>query len=378
MSTSYVKIICKVHVKGVFAKMVSRKQRLPLIMTTFLLTIFLLLNGGCLPKPYLPGNDPGTLRLRLYRAETFQTEQFTIMAEAASEPIAKLLIKLTNNKLFIEKTVEPYQEDQIITIDSLYPGTWKIQVFAYDAQNDWLFYGELDQPILPGKTAEAFLKIGTAPGWVEVSMDVTTLRALGIDTSKGRFYVYEDPESDASTQFDLVLEGNYLKNSKDILLKEGTYEAHISIPNKSNPVYESYYERIDAKSGEVLEIKISADAELIIEGVIDANPPTPDNFQIILIGDQLELSWELIEGIADLAGYNIYRTNREGRFVFYTQVAKEVSSYRDNKPKAEYYFNNRLGYAVSSFDLGGNNSIWTEPGYLYLENSPGCSLSKEE
>ncbi|HBR35307.1 MAG TPA: hypothetical protein DD734_11785, partial [Firmicutes bacterium] len=169
-----------------------------------------------------------------------------------------------------------------------------------------------------------------------------------------------------STQFDLVLEGNYLKNSKDILLKEGTYNAFIAIPNKSNPAYESHDELMEVRSGEIKEFEIVADTNLIIKGVIDANPPTPDNFQIILIGDQLELSWELIEGIADLAGYNIYRTNREGRFVFYTQVAKEVSSYRDSKPKADNYFNNRLGYAVSSFDLGGNNSIWTEPGYLYL------------
>lgn len=338
-------------------------SRLKRVGFSLLLIAGFFFGGGCLPKPYLPGQDLGTLRLRFERAETpADQEHVTLMAQP--EAIERLVIRLNNNKAQIEKIVNPYREGEIITIGSLYPGTWKIQVFAYNKVNKWLFYGEEELPILPGETVEATLIISTAPGWVNVSLDITTLKAIGLDVDKGRFYVHEEADSDRTTDFDLVLKGNKLINKEEILIKAGSYESFIAIPNKSNPIYKSHYHSFSINSGEMVEIAITADASLCVTGIIDAIPPTPENFQVSLIGNQPELSWNPVE-VVDLAGYNIYRTNRSGRFILHKQVSTEVNSYRDQELEAKDFFNNRIGYAVSSFDLGGNNSIWAYQ-YLYL------------
>lgn len=328
-----------------------------------LLTAGLLFAGGCLRKPYLPGQDPGRLCLQIQRAET-PAEEEHVSSTLQSEAIKRLVIRLTNNKAKIEKIVDPYREGEIITIESIYPGTWKVQVFAYGTANKWLFYGAEELPIPPGETVEATLVIGTAPGWVNVSLDITALKALGLNVEKGRFYVHEEADSDRTTDFDLVLNGNKLVNKDEILIKAGTYESFIAIPNKSSPAYISHYHLLSIEAGEMVEVKITADASLCVTGLIDALPPTPENFQVSLIGKQPELSWDPVS-VADLAGYNIYRTNRSGRFVLHQQVPPAVNTYRDQELEAKDFFNNRIGYAVSSFDLGGNNSIWAYQ-YLYL------------
>ncbi|NLM38325.1 MAG: hypothetical protein GX202_09410 [Firmicutes bacterium] len=319
--------------------------------------------GGCLPKPYLPGQDLGRLCLQIRRAET-PAEEGHLSTQSQPVEIERLVIRLTNNKAQIQKAVHPYREGEMITIESLYPGTWKVQVFAYDNENKWQFYGEEELAVPPGATVEATLVIGTAPGWVNVALDITALAALGLNVEKGRFYVHEDPASDQTTDFDLVLSGNKLVNKDAILIKAGTYESFIAVPNKSNPVYKSHYHLLNIEAGETVEIVITADASLCVTGRIDANPPTPKNFQVNLIDNQPELCWDPV-AVADLAGYNIYRTNSSGRFVLHRQVSPAVNSYRDQELKAKDFFNNRIGYAVSSFDAGGNNSIWACR-YLYL------------
>src|SRR5690554_3140811 len=90
-----------------------------------LLLMAVLFCGGCLSKPYLPGKDLGTLHLRIQRAETpAGQEQSSMMA--LNKPINKIAIVLTNKKTVMTKTVEPYVEGKVITVDSIYPGTWQI------------------------------------------------------------------------------------------------------------------------------------------------------------------------------------------------------------------------------------------------------------
>ena len=193
-------------------------------------------------------------------------------------------------------------------------------------------------------------------------MDVSLLCAAGYDASRGRLYVYEDPQTNKSTIFDLTLDGNILKNCDQILLPHGTYNALIYIPNKSNYFYESDYIHFDVLSGELNEVPLAADASLIIEGIIDLPPATPENFEVILVGGKPLLCWDPV-GDSDLAGYNVYRTNRDGRFVFLDQVDQATHCYHDTMVKIEDYEDNRLGYAVSSYDRRGNNSLWTAANY---------------
>ena len=322
-----------------------------------LLLMAVLFCGGCLSKPYLPGKDLGTLHLRIQRAETpAGQEQSSMMA--LNKPINKIAIVLTNKKTVMTKTVEPYVEGKVITVDSIYPGTWQIEVKCYDAKDRWFLYGVETKTIQPGENVNLVIIIRLAPGELNVTMDVTPLSAAGYDASRGRLYVYEDPQTDKATIFDLTLEGNLLKHREQILLPQGTYNARIYIPNKSNYFYESDYIKFHVLSGQVETVNLNADASIIIEGLIDLPPATPENFKVTLDNGQPLLRWDPV-GDPDLAGYNVYRTNRDGRFVFLDQVDIATHFYHDTKVKIEDYEDNLLGYAVSSYDLRGNNSIWT-------------------
>ena len=346
--------------------MSPRKGNSLILMLCFFFISILFLNGGCLRKPYLPGTDRGTLRLRIRTAEKSVPAaelSFMSLKEEDQEFIKDLRILLTNQKLTEEKYYS-YQEGAEITIDSLYPGTWKIQVYGLNPQQIEIFYGEASAIIDPGETVAVSMDIRSAPGRVEVTMDVSILLDKGYDCTSGKFYVYKDPATNISTSFSLSLEGIFLKNSQEISLPKGTYATRINIPQVTNAIYESHYGSINVYSGKVTPVNLSADANLIIDGIIDATPPTPENFQVSLVNGQAYLTWDSVL-VSDLAGYNIYRSNQNGRFILHFQVGPEVLSYIDLITETDF-FSNRLGYAVSSFDLGGNNSIWTELRYLDL------------
>ncbi|HHT49449.1 MAG TPA: hypothetical protein GXZ98_09190 [Firmicutes bacterium] len=335
------------------------------LLAVLLVTSFFL-SGGCLRKPYFPGQDLGTLRLRIKEAENTQTQQeFSLLAK--SNELEKLEIILTNKEYLKKKEIQPYLGEHVVTFDSLYPGTWKIQVNGYDREDDVIFYGEDTRSIPPGKTVEASLMIKPAPGWVMVTVDLALLQAEGYTVTSGKFYVYKDPSNNRSTSFDLHLEGNYLKNSKEIKLAEGTYETDIYIPQKTGAIYGCHYGLIQIRSGKETAIHLDSDAGLIIDAVIDANPATPENFSGTLIGDQVYLSWDPVFE-SDLVLYNIYRSNKEGVLKLHDQVDKDTHSFTEVVSPGDFG-NGCLKYAVSSLDWSGNNSIWTEPVVFYLAES---------
>jgi len=103
---------------------------------------------------------------------------------------------------------------------------------------------------------------------------------------------------------------------------------------------------------------------MIIDAVIDSTPATPENFGVELVAGQATLCWDpVVEG--DIVGYNIYRTNKEGFLKLHHQVDKDTPFFSEPVSAGDFC-NGCLSYAVSSFDRGGNNSIWTDPVTLYL------------
>ena len=158
---------------------------------------------------------------------------------------------------------------------------------------------------------------------------------------------------------------NYLKNAEEINIKEGTYQAIIYIPQKTSAIYESPYQTINIRAGKLTEIHLEANADLMISGTIDSTPATPENLSVVFEGtDNLLVTWDpVIE--PDLAGYYLYRTNKEGRLVYLAGLDKETVSFQDSTTNKEFYFfNNQVGYAISSFDEGGNESFWSEIYYI--------------
>lgn len=364
-SLIYVKLLCNIFSmkRGDCYIMVAKRL---VLFLSFLLTV-LLFSGGCLPKPYFPGKDPGRLHLRISKAEEAQTparQEFSLLAK--SDDLEKLEIILTNKKLTEKKEIQPFQDELTVTFDSLYPGTWKIQVHGYDQENDEIFYGEDTRLVPPGQTVEAVLWIKPTPGRVRVTVDVSLLLSKDYSVTAGKFYVYENPENNRSTPFDLHLEGNQLTNSKTIKLAEGTYETEIYIPQKTGAIYGCHYGYINVRSGKETPVHLESDAAFIINAVIDSNPATPENFTVNLVGNQVYLSWDPVTE-ADLLAYNIYRSNKDGVLKLHHQVDKDTHFFTETVSPADFA-NGRLRYALSSLDRGGNHSLWTEPVTIYLEN----------
>ena len=339
-----------------------RKRRAFLL---FSLLSGLVLSGGCLPKPYLPGKVPGKLYLRIRRAEQPQTRQaFSLLAK--SEDIVKLEIILTNKQLSERKEIQPFLGEHVVTFDALYPGTWKIQVNGSDQENDVIFYAEETRTVPPGQTLAADLWIKPAPGRVMVTVDVSFFQKNGYTVSSGKFYVHEDPTSNRKTSFDLHLEGGYLKNSKEIKLAPGTYETEIHIPQITDAIYSCHYGLIDVLSGKVTHVELKADGSVNVDIVIDSTPATPENFTGNLVGNVVYLSWDPVAE-ADLQAYIIYRSNKDGVLKLHCQVEKDTPSFTETVAP-EDFAGGRLRYALSSLDQGGNYSYWTPPVTFYLEN----------
>ena len=328
----------------------------------FFLMIALFSSSACLKQPYFPGKDPGQLHLKISLVEK---EKISVRAVASE--IRRLGVCLTNKKLQVNKEVSYNGGEQIISFDSLYPGFWTIEVFGIDRENDPIFYGKKTREILPGEKAELSMIINPGPGRLEVTIEISELRDLGVDVSEGKIYVYLDPNTNLSTSFSLILEENYLKNEKEIKIPEGTYQARINIPQKSNAVYESHYETVTIRAGKLTELYLQADAKLMIEGKIDSTPATPENFRVTCEEKNKPLlTWDPVQE-SDLDGYCLYRTNNEGRFILLKQVDKNTFLYQDTIEDKDY-FNDIIGYAVSSVDQGENVSFWSEPVYLTYSN----------
>jgi hypothetical protein len=112
---------------------------------------------------------------------------------------------------------------------------------------------------------------------------------------------------------------------------------------------------VDIVAGETFTQTIAPDNILDIITILDPAPATPTGFTLNREGDTIILTWEEISE-DDLNGYFIYRTDDEGRFVRLAE--SNVSTYTDTI-KESLFYKGQIGYAVSSFDHGGNESLWS-------------------
>ncbi|NLW56678.1 MAG: hypothetical protein GX050_08750 [Firmicutes bacterium] len=339
--------------------MVAKNRLLCLLLLLF----FFLIGSACLKEPYFPGKDLATLCLHISRAE--EEKAFSLYA-AASE-IKSLQATISHHKIPPRSKTVAYSGtgEETIVFDSLYPGTWKIEVFGLDEDEVSIFYGESTLNIKPGETANVSITIGPAPGLLQVNMAIAELRATGVEITKGKFYYYPNPENNQSEWFDLELDGDWLRGEGKI--PEGTYNGHLFIPQKSGPVYyQSPYITFTIQAGKSRQLTIEANGSVMVEGKIDSSPPPPENFNIKKIEPGIiELSWEGVN-LSDLAGYTILRTDKEGRFIYRDKVPPGIHSYVD-AIEAKMFWNGKLGYAVYSFDQGGNKSFWSEQKFISLD-----------
>lgn len=329
-----------------------------------LLLLFSLLTAGCLKKPYFPGRDPGELKVRLVLAE-----EAGVISTATVE-IDRILIHLLHNGGKITRTEEiRYGSGRPLEahFSSLYPGKWEVVAEAYDEEDIVVLYCSREVNIEPGSSTATVLHLTAAPGFLDVTFDASEIPEFGTEITEGKFYAYLDPQTNRSTSFPLTRNGNLLTGL--IKLPAGTFQVRVVLPQITHSVYESPYYTIHIISGRTSALTIGPDEELIMEGVLDFPPETPGGLNLIPeeYSNQdgsitLHLSWEEVT-VIDLAGYRLYRTNNEGRFIHLTEVDCATLTHTDTVENGDYY-REPLGYAVSSFDRGGNESLWSEPVYL--------------
>lgn len=333
-----------------------------------LLTLLTLLTAGCLKKPYYPGKDYGELRIRLVLAE----ETAMVQAATAAPMIAgieKILIQLSHGKGHLTRTVEiPYSSDQPMEthLSSLYPGKWQVTAEACDEEGYVVLSASREVTIEPGSSNTTELYLTAAPGFLDFTFDASGLPGFGTEITGGKLYVYLDPKNNQSTSFTLTREGDCLTGL--LKLPAGTFQARVVIPQISNSIYESPYYTIHILPGRTGRLTVGPYEELLIGGTIDFPPDTPG--QLTLDREEpagsgsitVHLSWAAVI-VPDLDGYRLYRTNTEGRFVWLAEVDPATLAYTDTVAPGAYH-NGWVGYTVSSFDRGGNESLWSEPVYL--------------
>ncbi|HHU82713.1 MAG TPA: hypothetical protein GXZ26_06890 [Firmicutes bacterium] len=331
--------------------------------------LFPLLAAGCLQKPYYPGRDYGELKIRLVLAEEAAvTAPVGAAGTTTAINIEKILIQLSHGKGKLTHAQEiPYVPDQPMeaSFSSLYPGKWQVTAEAYE-ERFVVLYCSREVTIEPGSSNTAELYLTTAPGFLDFTFDGSEFPGFGTEVTGGKLYAYLNPKNNQSTSFPLTREGDRLTGL--IKLPAGTFQVRVVIPQISTKEYESPYYTVHIFPGRTVELTVGPYEELIIEGTIDFPPEKPG--QLILSQEEpdeagsvtIHLSWAEVS-VADLGGYRLYRTNAEGRFVHLAEVDPHTRAYTDTVAPGAYY-DGRVGYAVSSFDLGGNESLWSEPVYL--------------
>ncbi|MCL6589858.1 MAG: hypothetical protein K6U80_07895 [Firmicutes bacterium] len=313
--------------------------------------------SSCLPKP--PLHRYGALRLAILPAE-----QMSSKAQAAEIRFINVKLVHKDDQLVKEEQFEYASGHQEFTFNGLYPGLWRITVSGINNSGKIIFTGTGESLVEPGQTTNIQLKLSPAPGTLKAGCDISRDQALAQQT-KGTLYVYLNTDTAQTKYFSMTREGNWLK--AEAVLPEGTYQAKIAVPNVTNAIFISPYYLVNIRAGEETTFNIIATSAISIIGFVDSTPETPTGLTAAYNrGDgTIRITWE--EGTEpDLEGYHLYRTNNEGRFIRLTvNNSTNVSPPVTDTVAPGDFYNNRIGYAVSSFDRGGNESFWSEIVYVY-------------
>ena len=129
---------------------------------------------------------------------------------------------------------------------------------------DEIFYGETTQAIGPGETKTVSLSIFPAPGRLQAAIEISQLRAAGVDVSRGGLYYYPDPAANTTEKIALEPDGDWLRGEG--LIPEGTYPAEFYIPIKTSYEYKSCPLTITIRAGKSTQLTLEADARVIVQG----------------------------------------------------------------------------------------------------------------
>jgi hypothetical protein len=330
------------------------KLKLKLKLTLFVLFLcgIGLLVNGCLTKPSCT-TDPGTLQLKLTLAEG------QMHSQALAGDIRQIHVTLLHkdDKVTRETQVDFSGDGQEIAIFDLYPGDWQAIVSGLDESGSAIFQGIDTVFIRPAETSSILISLLPAPGFLAVECDVSQIPGLAADTN-GTLYVYLNPEDSNTKYYSLIRNGNLVKAT--VSIPEGTFEVKVAVPNVSTKLFVSPYYTINIQAGKTTTLTITANGSLSVSGTINSTPSTPSGLVSVYNSQtsSVSITWAGVSD-SDLAGYRLYRNNSEGRMIRIATINKDTLCF-SNKVSPEDFFHNELKYAVSSYDLGGVESFWSE------------------
>ena len=323
------------------------------ILFFLLVTGLGILGQGCLNKPAAI-TDRGILKLQ------FSLMEEQINSRAIAGEICKLNIRLAHKDdgIFRETEADFTGDNQQIEIPSLYPGDWQVTVSGLDIVGSIIFQGNGTAFVQPNQITSIQIDLLPAPGFLDVVCDVSQINGLGA-TVGGTLYVYLNPLDSSAKYYPLVRDGNLVKGTVNV--PEGTFAVKVAVPNVSSKLFISPYYTVNVKAGKTAHLEISANGGVTIKGTINSTPSTPVGLTAIYNSQtsSVLLTWIGVTN-TDLAGYYLYRSNSEGRMIRIANLDMETNTYT-NKVTAGDFYHNEIKYAVSSFDLGGVESFWSDP-----------------
>lgn len=209
---------------------------------------------GCLSKPDLPGQNPGSLHVSI---------EFVDGIDTALRDIQRISGNLVLKNKSINKILEePYTGPETsLSFTDLYPGNWELTVHAVDSQGDSILSGNITVVIESGKNTSTIVALNLGQTILDISFDASQLPGLGSTITKGRIGIYFDPTSNRASYRDLSLQGTFLTATIPNL-PEGDYTARICVPNATSPIFASNRFPIQFRAGKTTVIRMDAQGNI--------------------------------------------------------------------------------------------------------------------
>lgn len=211
--------------------------------------------AGCLNKPPLPGDDPGTLRVSLIFPNS-EGESGRVL-----QSVQGAMTYNDDSKTIVSETEYNGPNTSLLFRD-LFAGKWRLTVSVTDEAGDGILTGETKVEIFPGKDSSITVTLTLAQATLDIAMDASQIPGLGSTITKGRVGIYYDPSSNRATYKDLGLQGTTLA-AVIPNLPEGDFTARICVPNATSPVFASERFPLQLRAGKTTVVRMDATGKIV-------------------------------------------------------------------------------------------------------------------
>ncbi len=227
--------------------------------------------------------------------------------------------------------------------------TYAVVTEGFNARSDWsnlVSIVALDVAVAPEKLTAAPNAKGIALTWAVPTTSVTG----NVKPVIAGYNVYRSAKGEALGEFALPVNPSpAARNEYTDTPPYGTYDYRVTAVAAAGPP------RIESNR--------SAPVESTFKDLVP--PPPPASVTALVETKVVRLVWDSVDA-SDLAGYNVYRTEKAGRVKFTWGLPIKQTFFLDESllPGIEYY------YSVTSVDKSGNESAETKSQTVMVPKTP--------